>query len=203
MRDRFDIGFTFILREEIGPFMATGGYVSAERARQIGDAGGETFAGIARATNPDWPGWAIVDRRKTEPNFPNNLNLDLPQNVELRRLLGERYRAKYWDLFRCGELPPGLDLCMLDAAVQHLPKVAVTLIQRAVGAQPDGALGPGTLAAANRANREYALHRYLVYRAVFYSDLITADSRLAKFRETWLGRLFNLQAYIIATSGGN
>ncbi len=203
MRDRFDIGTTFILREEIGPYTATGGYVSAEHAAQIGDAGGETLAGVARASNPDWPGWAIVDQRKTEPNFPKNLNLELPANAELRRLVGERYRAKYWDLFRCGELPPGLDLCMFDAAVQHLPKMAIMLLQRAVGASTDGAMGPGTLAAATRANREYALHRYFVYRAGLYADLITADSRKAKFRDTWFGRLFNLQAYIIATSGGN
>ena len=31
------------------------------------------------------------------------------------------YRKHYWDEFRCGELPPGLDFAMFDAAVQHLP----------------------------------------------------------------------------------
>lgn len=197
MNERFDLCFAFILREEIGPYTSTAGYVSAERAQKIGDSGGETIAGIARASNPHWVGWLIVDARKQMPGFPENLNLDLAQNSELRRLVGDRYREKYWDGFRCGELPAGLDLCMFDAAVQHKPTPAAMLLQRAVGATPDGLIGPATVAAANRVARDRAIHRYLVYRAVFYSDLITANSTLAAFRETWLGRLFNLQRFVL------
>ncbi len=198
--ERFDICFPFILREEIGPFTATAGYVSPERAQKIGDTGGETLAGIARASNPDWPGWVIVDQRKAESGFPQNLNLELPQNAELKRLVAERYRVKYWDGFRCGELPAGLDLCMFDAAVQHQPKTAISLIQRAVGTTADGYLGTQSLLKAHQAARETALHNYFVYRAGLYADLITADSRKAVFRNTWFGRLFNLQAYILKTA---
>jgi len=203
--ERFNLGLTFVLDEEIGPFKSTAGYVSPERAARIGDTGGETLAGVARAKNPGWTGWAIVDERKAEAGFPENLDLDLPKNAELKRLVFEVYGEKYWDLFHCGELPPGLDFCMLDAAVQHLPKTAVSLLQRAVGAQADGGLGPATLAAAGHAERKLALNAYFVVRAGLYADLISADSRKAKFRDTWFGRLFRLQAYILATTalGGN
>lgn len=200
--ERFELGLTFVLKEEIGPFWETAGYVSAERARQIGDTGGETLAGIAREKNADWPGWAIVDQRKREPGFPKNLQLDLRQNAGLRELVGTRYRSNYWDLFRCDGLPPGLDLAMLDAAVQHQPKTAIMLVQRAVGAMPDGTLGPGTFGAAAHAAHDLALINYFTFRAGLYADLITADSRKAKFRDTWFGRLFRLQAYILTIQGG-
>lgn len=198
---RFDTGLTFVLHEEIGPFLSTAGYVSAERARQINDTGGETIAGMARNKNPEWLGWAIVDQRKGEPDFPKNLNLDLPQNADLRRLLGERYLANYWDLFRCSELPPGLDWCMFDAAVQHLPKTAILLVQRAIGAQPDGDFGPQSIAMAHRAPRAQVIENYFVTRAGLYADLITADSTKAKFRNTWFRRLFRLNVFI--ATGGN
>lgn len=201
--NRFDTGLTFVLHEEIGPYAATGGYVSAEQAQKINDTGGETIAGMARAKNPEWAGWTIVDQRKSEPDFPRNLNIDLPRNAELRRLLGERYLANYWNNFRCGELPTGLDLCMLDAAVQHLPKTAILLVQRAIGTQPDGDLGDKSIIAAHRAARVEAIENYFVNRAGLYADLITADSTKAKFRNTWFRRLFRLNAYLIATSGGN
>ena len=200
MRERFDTGLTFVLHEEIGPYLATAGYVSPEQAQKIGDTGGETIAGMARAKNPEWPGWVIVDQRKNEPDFPRNLNLDLPRNAELRRLLGERYLGNYWNLFRCGEIPPGLDFAMFDAAVQHLPGTAVGLIQRAVRVPADGKLGPETIAAARRVPRVDAIENYFVNRAGLYADLIAADSSKAKFRNTWFRRLFRLHAYILESA---
>ena len=32
-----------------------------------GDKGGETYAGIARAFFPDWPGWHFIDAAKAHP----------------------------------------------------------------------------------------------------------------------------------------
>ncbi len=198
MPDRFEICIPFILAEEIGPFTATAGYVSAARAAQIGDSGGETVAGVARNKNADWAGWAIVDARKTEAGFPNNLCLDLPANAELKRLVGDVYRVKYWDLFRCGDLPPGLDMVLFDAAVQHLPKVAVRLIQLALhNVATDGSMGPATIAAAQQAERNAVLLRYFVVRMDLYVALITADSRKAANKEGWFSRLFRLHAFIL------
>ncbi|MFR2386527.1 MAG: glycosyl hydrolase 108 family protein, partial [Bilophila wadsworthia] len=34
-----------------------------------GDKGGETYAGIARAFFPDWPGWHFIDAAKAHPSF--------------------------------------------------------------------------------------------------------------------------------------
>jgi len=200
MRDRLDVCLDFVLPEEIGPFKATAGYISPERAAQIGDTGGETIAGVSRVHNPDWPGWAIVDIRKAQQDFPNNLNLDHPRNAELKRLIGDVYRVKYWERFRCGEMPPGLDLALFDAAVQHLPKPAAVMFQQAIKAKPDGDIGDLTVKAASVANVQRALFDYFVRRTEFYMDIILADSRKAGNRSGWFARMFRLQAYIIATS---
>lgn len=202
MQSRLEICLNFVLPEEIGPYKSTAGYVSAERAKQIGDSGGETIAGIARAHNADWPGWTIVERRKTEPNFPKNLNLDLPENAELKRLVGSRYRENYWDRFRCGDMPAGLDLALFDAAVQHWPKVAASMFQHCVGAKPDGDIGDKTVAAAQRADLPAALLEYFVYRTEFYTDIILADSRKAANRDGWFARMFKLHGYLLATTPG-
>ncbi len=198
MPDRFETCQPFVLAEEIGPFVATGGYVSADRARQIGDSGGETVAGVARNKNPTWPGWAIVDQRKLAANFPLNLCLELPENAELKRLVNDRYRVNYWDRFQCGELPEGLDMALYDAAVQHLPKVAVQLVQRAIGGVAlDGSMGPNTIAAAHRVGRSKALLDYFWVRMDFYVMLVNSDSSKAANKEGWFKRLFRLQAFIL------
>jgi lysozyme family protein len=148
-----------------------GGYVNHPN-----DPGGETNFGISKRKFPD------VDIK--------SLTRDGAAAI---------YRARYWNEFRCGELPPGLDFAMFDAAVQHLPGTAVGLIQKAVRVPADGKLGPQTIAAANRAPRDQALNAYFAERAQFYMDLITADSRKAVFRTGWFRRLFRLQAYILTT----
>ena len=45
-----------------------------------GDRGGMTYAGIARNMNPDWTGWAYIDRGETPPT----------------EAVREWYRTNYW-----------------------------------------------------------------------------------------------------------
>jgi lysozyme family protein len=60
------------------------------------------------------------------------------------------YLADYWTPAGCPLLPAPLRLPMFDAAVQHSVRTAVKFLQQAVGATPDGIMGPHTLAAADR-----------------------------------------------------
>lgn len=147
-----------------------GGYVN-----HPADPGGETNFGISKRKFPE---------------------LDIKSLT--RAQAAAIYQQHYWDAFRCFDLPPGLDFAMFDAAVQHLPKTAIGLVQRAVRVPADGILGAATIAGAQRADNQ-ALTKYFVERAILYMDLITADSRKAAFRTGWFARLFRLQAYILAT----
>jgi lysozyme family protein len=57
------------------------------------------------------------------------------------------YRANYWNLMRCGDLPAGVDLMVFDYGVNSGPGTAVKALQGLVGVTQDGAIGPITLAA--------------------------------------------------------
>ena len=50
-----------------------------------GDRGGQTYAGISRNANPNWPGWALIDRGADD------------EDPVLEELADELYRIKYWN----------------------------------------------------------------------------------------------------------
>ena len=73
---------------------------------------------------------------------------DLADLRKLRREdVAKVYRAFYWDAVRADLLPAGVDLAVFDFAVNSGPAQAAKMLQRAVGAKPDGDIGPQTLAA--------------------------------------------------------
>lgn len=82
------------------------------------------------------------------------------------------YKRDYWDKAQADALPPGLDFQVFDAAVNHGLRTAVSLLQRTVGTNDDGVLGPKTLAAAQKAS-PYAAALYLEHRLRYYTDLST------------------------------
>jgi hypothetical protein len=62
----------------------------------------------------------------------------------------EIYRANYWNQLRCGDLPAGVDLMMLDFGVNSGPATAVKALQALVQVTRDGAIGRQTLDAVAR-----------------------------------------------------
>ena len=57
------------------------------------------------------------------------------------------YRAKYWDAMRCDELPAGVDDSVFDYGVNSGIGRSKKVLQRVVGVEDDGVLGPKTMAA--------------------------------------------------------
>ncbi len=72
-----------------------GGY-----ANDPNDYGGETWKGIAKNMHPEWKGWKVVERLRTEPNFPHNLASD----AELEQQVLSFYKTEFWDAMRLGEI---------------------------------------------------------------------------------------------------
>jgi len=64
------------------------------------DAGGETYKGIARAYNPDWSGWSIIDSQKGSSYFPSCLDSD----DDLQDSVHEFYKKYYWDVNKLDEV---------------------------------------------------------------------------------------------------
>lgn len=81
-----------------------GGYVN-----DPDDAGGETYLGIARKSNPTWAGWVIVDRVKQSVDSSNYaaMNHALQVQEQLLELTAAFYKKNYWNAVRGDEIVDG------------------------------------------------------------------------------------------------
>jgi lysozyme family protein len=79
---------------------------------------------------------------------------------------------------------------VLDAAVLHGPATAVKMLQRALGVDDDGAIGPDTLSALGGADAAAIGRRFTMQRIRFIGGIITDDPALRRAKEAG----FRLQA---------
>jgi len=131
---------------------------------------GSTMLGVTQA---NWERW--VGRQVT--------------HEEMRKLTPEKvapfYKRKYWDACKCDELPVGLDYLVFDLAVNAGPGRASKMLQTAVGATPDGIIGPRTLAAVRAMNPEELISKFSDAKTEFYKSLPTFPT----FGKGWLNRV--------------
>ena len=97
------------------------------------------------------------------------------------------YRRDYWDRLRADDLPPSLALLAFDAAVNCGVSRSARWLQSAVGAHPDGLVGPRTLLAvqAHGYNCAEICAEMLASRLLFMSNLPTWPT----FGPGWARRL--------------
>lgn len=125
------------------------------------DPGGATNLGVTLRT---WQAWL---RR---PVTVEQLKKLTPADV------APMYKRKFWDVVSCDSLPAGLDYVVFDFSVNAGPGRAVKTLQTAVGAIPDGVVGPKTLAAISAVGVEKAIERFAEERLKFYKSLPTFDT---------------------------
>lgn len=151
-----------------------GGYVDHPR-----DPGGATNMGITHGTLARWRGRPVSKR-------------------DVRRLTrseaGAIYRKLYWDRVEADRLPTGVDYAVFDAAVHSGPRRAVRWLQAAVGARPDGVVGPETLAKAAIASAETAVRRLCRRRLRFLQSLRTWRT----FGKGWARRMNRVERTALA-----
>ena len=122
------------------------------------DPGGATNLGITKRTLEAWRNQVVsVDDVKA---------LTQQEAAEI-------YRANYWNVLHCDSLPPGVDLVTFDIGVNAGPGRAARMLQKAVGAAQDGAIGPATLAATRAANPAEVIRSMTASRLAFYQGLDT------------------------------
>ncbi len=162
----FEAAFSATMRRE-------GGY---QLHNVAGDTGGLTYAGIARNKNPQWPGWAFIDRGATPPT----------------ELVRDFYRAGYWVPIRGDELRDDIAASLFDFAVNTSapgrPTVAVKLAQLVAGAEPDGVVGPKTVEALNAIPAGDFAARFAVAKLKRYAEIVNRNRSQAKFLLGWLNR---------------
>lgn len=95
------------------------------------------------------------------------------------------YKRKYWDKIQGDELPSGVDYIVFDAAINSGPGRAAKWLQACIGVEPDGGIGPKTLAAVAAFNDRQLIEDYSKRRLSFMMDLPTWNT----FGKGWSRRV--------------
>lgn len=106
------------------------------------------------------------------------------------------YESGYWMPPKCHLLVTPLDLVQFDTAVNMGPGRAGRFLQTAVGATPDGNLGPGTQQCVTNCDADTALIAYRNTREAFYKRLVARDPTQQVFMKGWMNRLNALRKHI-------
>ena len=177
MKSNFPVAVGRVLRHE-------GGFVNHPRDPAGATNKGITFAALTR----------LLGRVATLADIKNVSDI---QAITI-------YQSQYWDRVKGNELPSGLDYAVFDFAVNSGPDRAIKMLQRMVGAEPDGSIGPKTLAAVedyvSRETAEKAIKEYQAQRLHYLQALPHFDA----FGKGWTRRVADVldDAVIMAKGDG-
>lgn len=143
---------------------AEGGYNN-----DANDLGGETKYGISKRQYPE------LDIA--------GLTIEAAQDI---------YRRDYWHAHQLDALPPPAALWVFDSLVNHTPGSAIKILQRSVGARPDGLLGPRTIARTQGAEQRPLIHEMAERRLDLYQTIFNYTPTSAKFLRGWRLRIIHL-----------
>ena len=132
------------------------------------DPGGETRWGISRKAYP---------------------SLDI-KNLS-REGAKEIYHRDYWVPCHCNDLPRAFAISLFDCAVNQGPRIAVRIMQIALGVTVDGTIGPKTIAACSAASPRTVL-LFLAERMAAYARLMNEKPTLLVFARNWSFRVLSL-----------
>ena len=147
-----------------------GGFVNNLR-----DPGGMTNLGCTKQTWEEWVGHP-VDERTMRALTPGDV--------------APLYKRKFWDKICADDLPDGVDYVVFDCAINSGPGRAAKFLQSCVGVEPDGGIGPKTLAAVKAFDAKQLVQDFSKRRLSFMMDLPT----WATFGKGWSRRVNEVEA---------
>ena len=163
--------------------------------------GGVPTKGIASAKQPNWKGWPIVkaeiDRLAPRPGFEtkayrewvHKLNGVLAANASLQQMVRKFYRLNFWDVNRLGELSSqAVANKVYDCGVNQGAGTAAMILQHCLGVDPDGCIGPVTIAAANKRDGAELAEAFRTARVVRYRELVASRPQYAQYLDEWISR---------------
>lgn len=83
------------------------------------------------------------------------------------------YKPKYWDALRCDDLPAGVDYAVFDYGVNSGISRSAKVLQRIVGVDDDGRIGPVTLKAVAAVDPKMLVRAISDERLTFLHNLRT------------------------------
>lgn len=157
-----------------------GGFVNNPK-----DPGGATKYGITLNTLKAWRNKAVtVDDVK-------NLGIDEATKI---------YKKQYFE--GPGILKIGNDILaeqVIDAAVNHGTKTAIEMLQKAVGADVDGGIGPNTIGKVAETKDYIAYFNFMAIRLDYYATITDHNHDLQVFGAGWMNRCATmLEIYVKA-----
>lgn len=171
MDERYLKAFCFTLNNE-------GGFVNDKD-----DPGGATNYGISLAFLKDMynRGFKAAD-----------INLDGIVNQKdieaiTYGLVQKLYRIEFWD--KVSMIPDDtLAIKVFDAGVNIGIKKAIQLLQQCVGTTSDGVIGPITLQAISKWDKNQLIHKFIDKLQLYYYELAFRNKSMDKFLKGWLNR---------------
>lgn len=188
MDDKFLLAFNYAMMHEVGKFwnpedqdVIEGRVETKEQMRKVGyvnvvgDRGGETKYGIAKRSHPD------LDVR--------GLNLDAAQDI---------YFDEYWVGGKCNRLPYPLSIMHFDGCINHGVGRAGKLLQKSLGIEEDGSIGPNTLSAISILPQRGLIEVLAGNRENFYNAIVENDQSQAKFLSGWFNRIHEVTSFVLS-----
>lgn len=109
----------------------------------------------------------------------------------------EIYRSDYWNAVAGDELPDGIALAVMDAAVNQGSARARKWLQIALDLEDvDGVIGPKTVAAAHADSGKW-LVRFLTLRASAYFHTLLDNPSIRAWGTNWMERLFEVEKAVL------
>jgi len=166
MIENFDTSFEQILKSE-------GGY-----AWDKDDLGGETNFGVTKQS------WSEYLNRPVRDGEMKALTV---KDVK------PFYKKVFWDKLCCDSLPDGVDYAVFDFGVNAGTSRSAKFLQKAVGAVPDGAIGPATLSKVKSMDSAELLQSFSNQKTDFYISIVERNPTQKKFLKGWLNRVAHVQ----------
>ena len=159
--------FDFIIQQE------TGGDPNGGYTNDPDDPGGETKWGISKKT---FPTLIIADTTKEEA-----------QSI---------YYDIYWRNIDIDGIPDEIKMMLCDMGVNCGVETAKKYLQKAVGVEVDGVIGPKTIEALNRYGFPCIVYLYGAWRRIYYLTIISKNTTLNKYTNGWFSRVTALEKLV-------
>lgn len=148
------------------------------------DRGGATFNGVTQTTYDDW-------RVRVKKLPKQSVRKATPAEIK------ELYDVLYWRAARCDRFPWPISYLTFDAAVNSGVSRGIRWTQTGLGVAADGAVGPNTIRAAEKAVEEgnaSVLIAIVQARADFLVDLVKRTPSQLAFLKGWWRRTLRVLA---------
>jgi lysozyme family protein len=141
----------------------------------IDNNGAQVVAGINRGFWPGWTGWPLIDFLTANGLGRAEVNAQLKKDTKLISEVQDFYLRNFWPVMFNDIHDQGVANWLFDHGVNMGIKQAVRFVQRAVGTDDDGRLGPRTMLAINAANGPALVKSCHDQAVLFYRELHRQD----------------------------